>query len=247
MCANLVIVCNTDDFVSNPHRIITEASLPLNRCGLVLVKPNICGLYHPSIRVLSAVIQCFEEYAEEIVIGETESMIHDPEVQFKRLGVKDLLGKFKTRLRMVDLSEDRVVRIKVPRPHVLNEIELPETCVRCDVLINLSRVGTHSTTKMTNALKNLFGLLPERRKYSVYHPLGMDNVIADIAQIVRPDLNITDAGNSVIIGKDALAVDIVASKFLGLDPLEIKHLRLASEDKGETLENLMKKMKTIYL
>ena len=86
-------------------------------------------------------------------------------------------------MKTVDLSEDRIIRVKVPKPHVLEEIELPETCVRCDVLVNLSKAGTHSTTTMTNALKNLFGLLPEKRKYSTYHPLVMDNVIADIVDL----------------------------------------------------------------
>ena len=115
------------------------------------------------------------------------------------------------------------------------------------MLVNLSKAGTHSTTKLTNALKNLFGLLPERRKYSTYHPLGIDNVIADIAQVVKPNLNITDAGFRMIIGKDALAVDVTACRFLGLDPLKVKHLRLVSEDRGEKLENFIRKIRTINL
>jgi len=242
-----VIICDVDDFTLKPQKMLTEASFSINRCKLVLIKPNICGLYHPSLKILFAIIRCFEEYAEKIVIGETKSMIHDPETQFRRLGIKSLLKKFKIRLKTVDLSEDRIVKIRVPKPHVLDEIKLPETCVRCDILINLSKAGTHSTTKMTNALKNLFGLLPERRKYSIYHPLGMDDVIADIAQIVKPDLNITDIGSRIIMGKDALAVDVVASKFLGLDPLKVRHLRLVSEDRGERLENFIRKIRTVDL
>lgn len=247
LCVTPVVVCSINDFVLNSQEMLAKASFSADKCKLVLIKPNICGLYHPSIEILSAIIRYFEERAEEIVIGETKSMIHDPETQFKRLGIKSLLDKFKTPLKTVDLSEDRIVRIKVPKPHVLKEIELPETCMKCDVLINLSKAGTHSTTTMTNALKNLFGLLPERRKYSTYHPLGMDNVIADIAQVVRPNLNITDIGTRMIIGKDALAVDIAACKFLGLDPLQIKHLRFASEDRGENLENFIRKIRTVDL
>jgi len=242
-----VVICSLNDFIRNPSEPMAEASFSVNKYRLVLIKPNICGLYHPSIKVLSAIIRCFEEYAEEIVIGETKSMIHDPETQFKRLGVTRLLEKFKTHLRITDLSEDRTVRIKVPKPHVLEEINLPETYANCDLLINLSKAGTHSTTKITNALKNLFGLLPEKRKYSTYHPLGMDNVIADIAQVVKPDLNITDAGSRIIVGKDALAVDVVACRSLDLDPLKVRHLRLVSEDRGEKLENFMKRIRIISL
>jgi len=242
-----VVICDADAFTLNPKKIISEASFSMNEYELVLIKPNICGLYHPSIKVLSAIIRCFREYAKEIVIGETKSMIHDPETQFRRLGVKSLLERFNSHLKIVDLSEDKIVRVEVPKPHVLDEINLPETCVKCDILINLSKAGTHSTTKITNALKNLFGLLPEKRKYSTYHPLGMDNVIADIAQVVKPDLNITDADSRIIIGKDALAVDVIACRFLGLNPLKIKHLRLVSEDRGENLEDFIRKIRTVEL
>ena len=247
MSIDPVVICSLNAFVLNPHKPVAKASFSVNKYRLILIKPNICGLYHPSIKALSTIIRYFEEYAEEIVIGETKSMIHDPETQFKRLGVTRLLEKFKTHLRIADLSEDGTVRIKVPKPHVLEEINLPETYANCDLLINLSKAGTHSTTKITNALKNLFGLLPEKRKYNTYHPLGMDNVIADIAQVVKPDMNITDAGSRIIMGKDALAVDVVACRSLDLDPLKVRHLRLVSEDRGEKLENFMKRIRIISL
>lgn len=91
MSAAPVVLCNTVDFTLNPEKPLAEVSFSVDKCRLVLVKPNICGLYHPSIEILSAIIRYFEKYAEKIVIGETRSMIHDPETQFKRLGIKDLL------------------------------------------------------------------------------------------------------------------------------------------------------------
>jgi len=67
-------------------------------------------------------------------------------------------------------------------------------------------------------------------------------VIADVAQVVKPDLNIVDAGGKVILGTDALAVDVVACRFVDLDPLNVGHLRLVSEDRNENLEAFMKKI-----
>ena len=67
-------------------------------------------------------------------------------------------------------------------------------------------------------------------------------MIADIAQIVKPDLNIVDAGSKVILGTDTLAVDVVACRFVDLDPLTVGHLRLVSEDRNENLETFMKKI-----
>jgi len=41
--------------------------------------------------------------------------------------------------------------------------------------------------------------LPEKRKYDAYHVLGINNVIADVAQVVKPDLNIVDAVEKVVV------------------------------------------------
>jgi len=194
---------------------------------------------------LSAVIRYLDKYASKISIGETRSMIHNPESQFRMLGISDLATQFGDHVRTVDLSAEKTAKVRIPKPHALREIELPQTVLEADFLINVPKVGTHSTTRITNALKNLFGLLPQRRKYSVYHPLGIDNVIADIAQVVKPDLNVADAGEKVIVGVDPLAVNIVACAFLGLNPLDVKHLRLISNDRGVRLEDLVRKVKVV--
>ena len=44
----------------------------------------------------------------------------------------------------------------------------------------------------------------------------MDEVIADIAQIIKPDLN-------VVLGIDALAVDLVSCRFSDVNPSKVKH------------------------
>lgn len=70
-------------------------------------------------------------------------------------------------------------------------------------------------------------------------------MIADLAQIVKPDLDIVDAGSKVILGVDALAVDVVACRFVDLDPLIVGHLRLISEDRNGKLETFMKKIDVV--
>jgi len=108
--------------------------------------------------------------------------------------------------------------------------------------LHSSDVGTHSTTRLTCALKNLFGLLSEKRKHSTYHPLGMDEVIADIAKVVKTDLNVVDANNQIIFGLDPLTVDIAAAQLIQLNPLTVKQLRLVSEDRGKKLEHIIEKL-----
>lgn len=240
-----VLICGTDKARDHLPELSSESGFKIEKCDLALVKPNVCGLYHPSIELVAAVITYLDRYVDRILIGETMSMIRDPESQFRRFGIDNLAEQFGDHVRTVDLSDEQTVKVRIPKPHALKEVELPETVIAADLLVNVPRVGTHSITRLTNALKNLFGLLPSKRKYTVYHPLGMDNVIADIAQVVKPDLNVADAGEKVILGVDPLAVDIVACRFVGLNPLNVRHLRLISEDRGEALEGLVEKVKVI--
>ena len=71
------------------------------------------------------------------------------------------------------------------------------------------------------------------------------NRLLDLPQVVKPDLDIADAGEKAVIGVDPLVVDIVACRFVGLNPLDVKHLRLVSEDRGESLEDTMNKVEVI--
>jgi len=245
MSSNSVIICDLEKAIHNLPDLALKIGFRLRSVNVALVKPNICGLYHPSRRLLSDVVEFLLSRVGSVIIGETRSMIHDPDEQFRRLGLDAILKCFDGHVRAADLSEDEWVKVRVPNAHVLRELALPKVVLSSDVLVNLPRVGTHSTTRLTCALKNLFGLLPQKHKYSAYHPLGMDNVIADIAQVVKPDLNIVDASTRVILGVDALAVDIVACRFVDLDPLRVKHLRLVSEDRGEELEDFVRRLNVI--
>jgi len=242
-----IVICGKDEALSRLPELASTAGFKLDRCGLILIKPNVCGLYHPSLNLLQGLLEYLEPRADRVIIGETRSALHNPEEQFERLGIRKLVGRFGGRVEALDLSADRRVRVDVPNPHALRELELPETLIEADVLINVPKVGRHPTTVLTNALKNLFGLLPHKHKYIRYHPLGVDNVIADIAQVVRPDLNVVDVGDKVMLGVDALRVDVVACKFLGLDPLRVKHLRLVSEDRGNELEELVEGISILEL
>ncbi len=220
---NPVIVCNLDEVIRHLPDASSKAGFKLEKAQLALVKPNVCGFHHPSLDLLSSVVEFLLSSVESVVVGETRSMMHNPEEQFRRLGVNALLKRFNERVKAVDLSDDEWVKVRVSNPHVLKEIDIPKTVLDSDVLVNVPKVGTHSTTRLTRALKNLFGLLPQKNKFVEYHSLGITNVIADIAQVVKPDLNVVDAGSKAIVGVDTLAVNLVACRFVNLDPLKVEH------------------------
>lgn len=241
-----VIVCDLKDAVDHLPELSLELGFKVEEVQLALVKPNICGVYHPSLDLLSSIVEFLLPKAASVVIGETGTIVCKPNEQFEKLGVAPMLKRFGSRVQAVDLSDSEWVEVQVPDPHALEKVVLPKTVLESDVLVNVPKVGTLSTTRLTCALKNLFGLLPQKRKYYLYHLFGgMHKVIADIAQIVKPDLNIVDAGSKVILGTDALAVDVVACRFVDLDPLIVGHLRLVSEDRNKKLETFMRKIDVV--
>lgn len=113
--------------------------------------------------------------------------------------------------------------------------------------IHLPTVKTHVFTTMTGAMKNAFGgLLRENRHWthSVIHETLVD--LLAIQKEIHPGIMaVTDgtiAGdgpgpramvplikNYILAGADQVAIDAVAAKMMGFDPMSLKFIRLAHE------------------
>jgi uncharacterized protein (DUF362 family) len=230
-----VLSLRKDEGLRGIRGLLEGLGIGLRRMHLVLVKPNLCGYYPPSPELLGAVLQVLERTSDQIVVGDTDSAMYRAEEMFKRRGYSQFASP-KVELR--NLLRDEVRRCHVPSPHAVAELPMPQTAVMCDALINMPGLGTHGNTSLTCAAKNLFGLISSRRKFSEYHPLGIDEVIADVCKIIRPTVNIVDAGQRMLLGSDLLSIDIVAAKMLGLGPSGVEHLRLIAQDRGLKLDEV---------
>ncbi len=116
-------------------------------------------------------------------------------------------------------------------------------------IVHLPTVKTHVFTTTTGAMKNAFGgLLNERRHWT--HPV-IHETLVDLLMIQRkihpgvfavmdgtfagdgpgPRCMIPYAKNVILASSDQVAIDAVAAKMMGIDPLSIKYIRLA-HDRG---------------
>jgi uncharacterized protein (DUF362 family) len=125
-------------------------------------------------------------------------------------------------------------------------IRIPKRLIGSNV-IHLPTMKTHVFTKMTGAMKNAFGgLLFEKRHWthSVIHETLVD--LLAIQKEIHPGMfavmDGTFAGdgpgprcmvptvkNFILASGDMVAIDAVAAKMMGFDPLSIKFIRLAHE------------------
>ena len=116
-------------------------------------------------------------------------------------------------------------------------------------IVHLPTVKTHVFTTTTGAMKNAFGgLLNERRHWT--HPV-IHETLVDLLMIQKrihpgvfavmdgtfagdgpgPRCMIPYAKNVILAGADQVAIDAVAARMMGMDPLSIKYIRLA-HDRG---------------
>ena len=125
-------------------------------------------------------------------------------------------------------------------------IHIPKRLMGSDI-IHLPTMKTHVFTTITGAMKNAFGgLLHERRHWthSVIHETLVD--LLTIQKEIHPGIfAVTDgtiAGdgpgprcmvphvkNFMLAGADQVAIDAVAAKMMGFDPMSLDFIRLAHE------------------
>jgi uncharacterized protein (DUF362 family) len=142
-------------------------------------------------------------------------------------------------------SESYYRDVQVPEGKSLTEAKVHELILDSDVFINVPVLKSHSSAKLTIAMKNLMGVVWDRRWW---HQNDLHQCIADYATFRKPDLNIIDAyrvmkrngprGVSVedvmrldnlIISRDIVAADAAATKIFGLEPDDIPYIVIADE------------------
>jgi uncharacterized protein (DUF362 family) len=123
---------------------------------------------------------------------------------------------------------------------------VPKLLKDCDVLVDVPAIKSHGNTLMTGGMKNLMGLVRDRGSL---HNRSLDQNIADLAALFRPDLTIADAylvvkrngprgsanpddlahPHQVVVGDDIVAVDACCAGYLDLKPEDVAHVRLAAQ------------------
>jgi uncharacterized protein (DUF362 family) len=141
-------------------------------------------------------------------------------------------------LRLLDLKTDSVQAVEVQG----DRYKVFRSVMEADYLINLPVLKGHGATKLTCALKNLKGCIPDSEKRR-YHAEGLHKPIAVLNTIIRQDLVIVDGlcgdptsetgGNPLqmdraILGKDPVLVDSYVAELMGYDPDMIEHVDLAA-------------------
>jgi uncharacterized protein (DUF362 family)/NAD-dependent dihydropyrimidine dehydrogenase PreA subunit len=226
--------------------------------GSYLLKPNLFTTRTPEqgattdMRIVLTLADMLKRRGAEPIVGECPAMASyaRPDIVFDGLGVRKKCEEKGVRIKVLD--RERPVKVINSNAEVIKELWFPEYALKCDGVINIPKLKTHTLTAMTCAVKNLFGLQQGGTKAHLHvitsnNPERFNRLLIDIFESIRSQvkLNVVDAvigmeGDGpttgdpvpfdiVLAGDDAASVDFVAASIIGWNPLDVGTNLIASE------------------
>jgi uncharacterized protein (DUF362 family)/Pyruvate/2-oxoacid:ferredoxin oxidoreductase delta subunit len=220
----------------------------------ILIKPNLLMSAPPEkaitthpILIESLIEVLKEKGVKDIFIGDTPGNTSTNIDHLYRItGLKEVAER--QGVNLINLYTYGVINIK---SDIAGEIPITKFIKEVDYVINVPKLKTHTFMLMTCAIKNTFGLVPGMNKSRMHaiaiNPESFAQILVDIFKEVNPLINIVDgiigmegegpsAGNprkfgKLIIGDNAVAVDVISSIILGYSPQEI-YTNLVAYKKG---------------
>ncbi|MFW9825479.1 MAG: DUF362 domain-containing protein, partial [Candidatus Thorarchaeota archaeon] len=180
----------------------------------VLLKPNVGREVDPQTGintnpdVVSAIYFYLKErYDAKFLIGDSPIINTNTQLAFEKSGYSSLLED--EDLHFLDLDEPPPILKQIPKGKLLKKIKLSGYWNEFDYIISIPVLKMHMHTGASLGFKNLKGLIYKREKITLHHlqapklinkiKKSMENIkeldiaIADLAHIIKPNLNIIDA------------------------------------------------------
>lgn len=212
----------------------------------ILVKPNLVETNDGESgnttdkRIIGALVKMAIERGAVVTVGDSSgTRWHGAtDLVLKETGMREYCERLGAEVASFDKTEP--VKVEIPNGAVLKEVYLASPAIEASFIINAPKMKTHILTKTTGAVKNLIGCVPGGLK-SVYHKVGGDSVrfaslLVDIYSVLVPGLTVMDGvvGLSgswrlqdriypgvILAGTDGVAVDAVAARILGFNPMHV--------------------------
>jgi uncharacterized protein (DUF362 family) len=228
----------------------------------VVLKPNFVefdpvGVVNTHPALVAAAIAAFRRAgAREVIVADGPGHHRDTEHLLTASGLYDVLRD--ARARYVDLNGDdaRAVRVR-SRYTGFDELYLPETVLKADLLVSMPKLKTHHWAGVTLSMKNMFGCLPGSIygfPKNVLHWAGIGESIVDINStlpvrrfaivdgIVGMEGNGPIQGDRkrcgvLVFGDDPVAVDATSARLMTLNPEKVAYIAEAGRFLGHLAED----------
>lgn len=209
----------------------------------VVIKPNMCYYWDYSTgqttdpEFIAAIINILRKEISQnvnISIIESDASAMKCKYAFKYLGYEYLAKKYN--INLVNLSEEISEKVNVKVGNENLHFMIPNVIKDAELKINIPKIKYLPLTKISCALKNIFGCNPESNKFK-YHS-NLDKTIVALNKIMKFDINIIDgivvSGSRpkklglIMASEDPVAIDAAAARIAGINPKSIRFLQMAS-------------------
>lgn len=282
MNTKVSIVCCSDysqakDAIVESLKLIGGLENIIKTGDRVLLKANILAARPPEDAVTThpAIITAMCELVSDIggipIVGDGAGITHPGATAeaLKISGIEDAAQKCGAEIANFETAG--FVEVDVPDAKQFLRLYIAKPILDADVIISLPKLKTHELMYYTGAVKNFFGAVPLKTRKQAHLLAKRDlfgNAVVDIYSIVKPHLAVMDGivgmeGNGpahgtpiktgvVMASYDCVALDMVASEFIGFDPMLIPTNKAALERKlgnpdidivGVSLEDVKVKFK----
>jgi uncharacterized protein (DUF362 family)/NAD-dependent dihydropyrimidine dehydrogenase PreA subunit len=246
---------NPEDIAKHIALLYTESNGPDPAGKTILLKPNILSddgpnratTTHPA--VVEAVINYLQSRGATVLVGDSPTF-DTRKFTGEICGIRQAVSKCGA--AWVRFNEDFIIR-KVGN----SEIKITALITRADIIISLSKLKNHELMILSGAIKNIFGFVPgfnkamQHVKYPDRYKFG--EFFVSLEEVIKPHFHIMDGivamegpgpGNGfpkkvnvLLASVNPLALDIVASRILGYNPLDIPTNKIALA-RGLLLESI---------
>ncbi|MHB1325862.1 MAG: DUF362 domain-containing protein [Thermoleophilia bacterium] len=230
----ITLIGGLDDIIRPGDKVLLKANL------LAPADPQDAVTTHPA--VARAAIELVKELGGVPVLADSPGYFYAGGRcrALTMCGLKDVADDLEIESLQFEAMENGFVETEVPGGVYLDKIFAARLALEADVIVTLPKLKTHASTWYTGSVKNMFGAVAthtrkQAHKLATYERFS--GSIVDIYSVLRPHLAIMDAvmgmeGEGprhgtprqlglIMASKDPVALDAVASKIIGFDPLEI--------------------------
>ncbi len=234
------------DFIGGMRRYLKPGDVALLKVNLLSAGEGVHT--HPS--VARAVIELVKEVGGVPVVADTPGVFHVGNEATTAMVTSGLEAVAKEAGCKAFQFETRgFAEVPVLKGKKLHSIYAAKTALEADVIISLPKLKTHGLTLFTGAVKNMFGTVSPRTRRTIHAQQAsakdFSEALVDIYSVVKPRLTIMDGvigmeGEGpahgdlkpvgvILASADGVALDAVASRMVGFEPMEIQTTRVATD------------------
>ena len=243
---NEILKAYGHDYLQMTYHLLQAANLALeisDRKKRILIKPNLVtsspadygATTHPEI--VAGIIEYLQDNGfSDITIAEGSWVGDKTSEAFDICGYNALASKYSVKL--LDTQKDSSFKCDCAGM----PLNLCSCVKNADFIINVPVLKGHCQTKVTCALKNMKGLIPNSEKRR-FHTMGLHKPIAHLNTVIHQDFIVVDhicgdlsfeeGGNPVVkncimAAKDSVLIDAYACSLLGYETNDVPYIKQAA-------------------